>query len=466
MTTELTDITLVSELFAHYAPFLADRMRSPVTGGPLAMPSDLEQQANLLDFALYEPDAVVVWTRTLSTAQLALWQPYLDASRYKFAISCANNKGRSQEAMNLGPLPIYEGVRGFAFRSFLHAGSRLGGLFYPGNTHLNQGYMRRSPHLMHVHIGHGDSDKHASANRVNVSYDFIMLANQAAIDRYRRNAVEIEPTRFLTIGASVVPGVVPRLEPGPLVNVLYAPTFEGRTANVNFSSVGRAYNAMTAFAAAAPERLHCRMHPALGAREKPLLKLGRKLVKRQRADGAMTKAGAFNWSDVIVCDISGVQSEYLFTGKPIVIPVSDAGGGWIADYVRGTGLGRFAYLWDHHAIGLDAFLDSIADDPLREARLNRRRALFLGAESFEGSVAMFDDAIGYVLESRKMRHRRQQTEAGPRYVPPPLPPHPDAGIDRLVDEIRAGKVMLRSETAPEPESDTTDAKETAEMLED
>lgn len=451
MATELIDGALCTRLFAHYRPALGDYLRSPVTGMLIRPPSDPAQQGNLLNLLLFDPQAMLCWTGPLTYAHLRVWQAYLKASRHRLAVLCDVARGRRQDALNLGAVPLYEGEAGFSVKTLLPLAPALGALLYPVNTLENVTSMRRFPSLMHVHVGHGDSDKHTSATRANMSYDFIMLANQHAMDRYRRAGVEIEPARFLAVGGTVVPGVVPRTARAPLANVLYAPTFEGNVRSGNFSSVVRARDALLAFAAAAPERLHCQLHPALGRRDPAYAETSRALAERQGTP-PMLKDEAFNWSDLIVCDISGVLSEYLFTGKPIVLPISAGDDRLLLERVAAAGLPAFAYLWDYRAIGLADFLASIADDPLRDARLARRRALFLGAESFAESVALFDEAIDHVLASRTMRRRRQQTDK-PVHVPRPLPAHPDPTLNALVDEIRAGRTVLRAEASrsDEPE---------------
>lgn len=438
MTIEHIDADLVAGLFAHYRAQLVDY----VEGSATPMPVDPAEQANLLNLALFNPEAMICWSGTLAAPHLRVWEAYLRASRHRLALLCARNKGRSQAARNLGSVPIFEVVRGFPSKTLLPWAKSLGALLYPTNTLPNVNYMRRFPGLMHVHIGHGDSDKHTSASRVNLSYDYVMLANQNAMDRYRRNGVEIEASRFLAVGGNVVPGVSPRLGGGRLINVLYAPTFEGKMPSGNLSSVERAHDALMTFAAEAPERLHCRLHPALGGRDPRFADIGDSLVARQATPRKMSKADAFNWSDLIVSDVSGVQAEYLFTGKPIIVPLSAQDGEIIVRRVRLSSVSDHVYFWDHRAIGLTDFLESIADDPLRDIRLARRRALFLGADDFEASLALFDEALDYILQSRVMRQRRYLGDRAPRPNPPRLPPHPDAAIDHIVEEVRAGRSML------------------------
>ncbi|MFE0514365.1 hypothetical protein [Streptomyces sp. NPDC058964] len=101
-------------------------------------------------------------------------------------------------------------------------------VLYPGNAGKNV-RMLRVAEAKHVFIGHGDSDKLASSNRVSKVYDEIWVAGRAGRDRYRRVRHAISDEAIVEVGR---PQLAPiRLHadhtPGPLPTVLYAPTWEG-----------------------------------------------------------------------------------------------------------------------------------------------------------------------------------------------------------------------------------------------
>ncbi|WP_258314442.1 hypothetical protein [Streptomyces sp. Act143] len=101
-------------------------------------------------------------------------------------------------------------------------------VLYPGNAGKNV-HMLRVAEAKHVFIGHGDSDKLASSNRVSKVYDEIWVAGRAGRDRYRRVRHAISDAAIVEVGR---PQLAPiRLHgehtPGPLPTVLYAPTWEG-----------------------------------------------------------------------------------------------------------------------------------------------------------------------------------------------------------------------------------------------
>ncbi len=101
-------------------------------------------------------------------------------------------------------------------------------VLYPGNAGKNV-HMLRVAEAKHVFIGHGDSDKLASSNRVSKVYDEIWVAGRAGRDRYRRVRHAISEEAIVEVGR---PQLAPiRLHadhtPGPRPVVMYAPTWEG-----------------------------------------------------------------------------------------------------------------------------------------------------------------------------------------------------------------------------------------------
>ncbi|MEU9136269.1 hypothetical protein AB0D33_09925 [Streptomyces sp. NPDC048404] len=101
-------------------------------------------------------------------------------------------------------------------------------VLYPGNAGKNV-HMLRVAEAKHVFIGHGDSDKLASSNRVSKVYDEIWVAGRAGRDRYQRVRHAISDSAIVEVGRPQLSPIRPHAEhvPGPLPVVLYAPTWEG-----------------------------------------------------------------------------------------------------------------------------------------------------------------------------------------------------------------------------------------------
>lgn len=101
-------------------------------------------------------------------------------------------------------------------------------VLYPGNAGKNV-HMLRVAEAKHVFIGHGDSDKLASSNRVSKVYDEIWVAGRAGRDRYRRVRHAISDAAIVEVGRPQLAPIRSHADhtPGPLPTVLYAPTWEG-----------------------------------------------------------------------------------------------------------------------------------------------------------------------------------------------------------------------------------------------
>jgi hypothetical protein len=101
-------------------------------------------------------------------------------------------------------------------------------VLYTGNTGKNFN-MLRDPDLKHVFIGHGDSDKVASANPVSKVYDEVWVAGRAGRDRYRRARVGVRDEAIVEVGRPQLHTISAAAADRPMFTVIYAPTWEGWT---------------------------------------------------------------------------------------------------------------------------------------------------------------------------------------------------------------------------------------------
>ncbi|WP_405725636.1 hypothetical protein OG885_03245 [Streptomyces sp. NBC_00028] len=101
-------------------------------------------------------------------------------------------------------------------------------VLYPGNAGKNV-HMLRIAEAKHVFIGHGDSDKLASSNRVSKVYDEIWVAGRAGRDRYRRVRHAISDAAIVEVGRPQLAPIQLHTDrvPGVRPVVMYAPTWEG-----------------------------------------------------------------------------------------------------------------------------------------------------------------------------------------------------------------------------------------------
>jgi hypothetical protein len=158
---------------------------------------------------------------------------------------------------------------------------------YVGNTASNIHLLRR-PELRSVFIGHGDSDKGASANPFSRVYQEIWVAGPAARERYRAAGVDIPDSSFVEVGRPQL-GDLPR-EPDedPRPTVLYAPTFEGFGEDPFQSSVPYAgVEIVRQLLARGDVRVMYRPHPRTGHRDPATRAAHLEIIDMLRRAGAL-----------------------------------------------------------------------------------------------------------------------------------------------------------------------------------
>ena len=131
-------------------------------------------------------------------------------------------------------------------------------------------HLLRNPDLMSAFIGHGDSDKVASFNPATKVYDEVWVAGQAGRERYHRAQVGVRDEDIVLVGRPQLDGIeqvdAVRARPvGAPFTVLYAPTWEGWTEDLNQSSVRPLGLAIVGELLATPGvRLLYKPHPMTG----------------------------------------------------------------------------------------------------------------------------------------------------------------------------------------------------------
>ncbi len=157
---------------------------------------------------------------------------------------------------------------------------------YVGNTANNVHFLRR-PHVTSVFVGHGDSDKGASANPITRVYNEIWVAGAAGRDRYRRADLDIADAAFVEVGRPQL-RALPRVpDEEPMLTVLYAPTWEGWDQESRDSSLADIGPALIEALLATPGvRVMYRPHPQSGHRDPAMRRAHAAIVAMLRRAGA------------------------------------------------------------------------------------------------------------------------------------------------------------------------------------
>lgn len=190
--------------------------------------------------------------------------------------------------------------------------------------------------MLHAYLGHGESDKVSSASNQVKAYDFVLVAGEARRDHLRRTLMRYD------VDAHVRMIGRPQLdEPGRPAQsaterptVLYAPTWEGAQPGMAYSSViSHGEPLLRSLLTAGTFTVVYRPHPRLGANLASFATADQKLraLVRQyeqsdpsgahRVDVSTTWNVRHDPADLLISDISAVASDWMTTGKPIIVTV-------------------------------------------------------------------------------------------------------------------------------------------------
>ena len=190
--------------------------------------------------------------------------------------------------------------------------------------------------MLHVYLGHGDSDKGVSVSNQVKAYDFCFVAGQAAVDRIATRVPRYDASRSCRIigqpQLDAQPWVAGAHSRGERATVLYAPTWEGAQPSVAYSSVlSHGEAVVRSILDDDALALVYRPHPLTGVTSKEYgVADGRIRALVEEAARLDPEAGhvvdlsgtlerAFASADVLVCDVSGVALQWLPTGRPFIV---------------------------------------------------------------------------------------------------------------------------------------------------
>lgn len=179
----------------------------------------------------------------------------------------------------------------------------------------------RFPSLVHVYLGHGDSDKGVSVSNQVKAYDFCFLAGQGALDRTASGTMLYDAAaRSMLVGQPELDLAWPAPDPDPRrKTVLYAPTWEASQPSMCYSSL-RTMGAQIVEAVRGDHRLIYRPHPSTGSLDPAYAQLDgqlRRLADRVDTDVPLTRS--FADADLLIADVSAVILSWLPSGRPVLL---------------------------------------------------------------------------------------------------------------------------------------------------
>jgi hypothetical protein len=334
---------------------------------------------------------------------IGLWAPYLERTGQPFTVVTTDALSFQRVAERY-TMPVIYAAAGDrrAIRAMLPKTVRAAFYVYSGN---NADFLKARRQVTHVWLHHGDSDKEASFRRKAAGYDVLVVAGQAAIDRYATHGVSIPSEKFKILGRPQIENIEVATTSISTIDkpvVLYAPTWYAADRELNHSSLPIGTEIVSALLARNATVIF-RPHPA--RRKLPeaaaaiaaiheLLRADAEATSRpHRWDSAAsdpTFAELANAADAMVSDVSGVVTDFMQSLKPFAMVAT----GDTTDIFRARfPSSRSAYVIEWDLSTLDGALDAmLGDDPLATIRAERRTYYLGGYESGESARAF----VGYL----------------------------------------------------------------------
>ena len=353
----------------------------------------------------YDPKFVLYYGVPSGSAyQVGMWIDYLERIGERFIVVLRRTSA-FREITRLTDAPVV--VRTNIWQLDDVITPTMTAAFYVNNSAPNV-HLVRYPHMTHVQLLHGDSDKASSFNPVTALYDKIFVAGQAAIDRYANNGVHIPEEKFTIVGRPQVETVEQQGRHNiPVNTVLYAPTWEGHYADTNYGSLPVGPDivrellsrGMTVifrphpFSYRNPEaRENVReIHRLLEADTQAT---GRPHLYRAPAEKDLDAFGCFNAADAMISDVSSVVPDFLYSGKPYGLVTMTS---TVNEFERAFPLARSAYVITKDLTNLEAALDELLVTDSKADQRKSTREYYLGPFAPENYADAFVDAARHVV---------------------------------------------------------------------
>ena len=364
---------------------------------------------------------------------VGLWSPYLERTGLPFTVVTTDALAFERVA-EMYSMPVIYARKGDlrAIRAMLPKTVRAALYVYSRD---NDDFMKVRRRMTHVWLHHGDSDREGSFRRKSGTYDVIVAAGQAAIDRYAAHGVRIRSEKFKILGRPQVESIETATASISAVDnpvVLYAPTWYAADRKNNHSSlpigaaIVSALLARNATVIFRPQPANRKLPEAAAAIAEidELLRVDAETTSRSHRWGAAASDPTFaelaNAADAMVADVSGVVTDFMQSLKPFaMVATGDKTETFRARFP--SSVSAYVIEWDLSTLD-DAVDAMLGDDPLAPTRA-ARRAYYLGGyengESARAFVRYLQSLTGdptpvqAVLEKPRARAQTTQKRLAP-----------------------------------------------------
>lgn len=280
---------------------------------------------NLTDTEIYEDvEALVYYGDPRSDSHFRMWDPVFRASGIGYASILRDKRPWFNLLPQDNMFPVATLAQG---ESLIARMPRLKAIFYPANHGRNLQVVRNSQ-FTHVFLGHGDSAKASSANKVFRLYDEVWVAGEAHIKRFDSTPGDYSCIKFRKVGQPWLTDFFNKTRAGSrLQNVGYFPTWQGYYADSNYSSLEAFGWIVAALAKYQPEHfsnLITKIHPwSKPAQVERLHEVadGEPWIKQLEPTTSLQDALTQDLK-LAICDNSSSIVEALYLGIPLLVYVA------------------------------------------------------------------------------------------------------------------------------------------------
>lgn len=173
----------------------------------------------------------------------------------------------------------------------------------------------------HVHLNHGESEKSSMVSHQLKAYDYACVAGPAAVERIRQAVPRLDVSALVQIGRPQLDALKPA-EPSGKIRVLYAPTWEGDSRAMAYSSVVE-YGQSILAQLQADDRFEVRFrpHPKTGDVSAEAKKAVTSLRSNYSdlADPVHDPGQSLVWAEVAICDTSAMAYDAVALNVPLIL---------------------------------------------------------------------------------------------------------------------------------------------------
>ncbi|MGP5335156.1 CDP-glycerol glycerophosphotransferase family protein [Arthrobacter rhombi] len=269
--------------------------------------------------------------------QLEQWIPALQQLRAAGSpvTLLITNSNSANRLLKVGDLPIFLCPQAVDVENFVRE-HNVQVLFYVNNNQANFTPLRINK-LTHVHLSHGESEKSSMVSNQLKAYDFAFIAGPVARERILAHIRRFDASALVEIGRPQLDFHSPAGQSSnDLTEVLYAPTWEGDSPAMAYSSLaGSGRKLIRLLASDDRIRLTFRPHPKTGTRShvyadalrqiRRLLGAGVKVKPfRGRSRPATDAISDISRADVVITDVSAMAMDSVGLNKPTLVLTTSA----------------------------------------------------------------------------------------------------------------------------------------------